>query len=955
MTAMASKGSRTVYACQSCGYQSRKWLGKCPDCGGWNTFVEERERAAPKEGAHGPRTGLRLRESKPVLFNEIEAQDDSREVTRIEEFDRVLGGGIVPGSLVLIGGEPGIGKCLAGSTRILDPVSGAFSEITEYANAPRPVLSLDTVTHRLTPQQDVRFLDQGVQTVIEVATRLGRKLRCTPSHPMLTPEGWRAAQELAPGTRIAAPLALPYFGQKEMSEAEVKLIAYILSDGSAQGGVSVTSAIPEIGVDLRDVARQFGMELKVYKKSNNKALEYRFVQPWAKRAQARHEFAEAVRQVQATAGLSWAAWARDASVDYYRLRAWRVGRCVPSVEELHRLAQAARVDITALAPQGRETAEHTSSVARFLESLGLRFTKAAQKAAPDCVFQLPKRRMALFLKVLFSCDGSVYVTTEKQVGVSYSTISRRLAEDVQHLLLRFGFITKLRSRQSQVNGQAYQAWEVQLLGVGAVKRFLAKIGIWGREAAKERLSMMNEPKLSSTHFNTIPTGLFFWRHLRIAAPGLSFKGIAAHAGVSLHPSRANGPVCRSTALALASAYPSAYLQRLAFSDIYWDEIESVTSAGDERVYDLAVPPHSNFVANDLIVHNSTLLSQVADKLSALYGNVLYVSGEESERQIKLRGERLGVNPAGLYLLSETNLERVFDEINKLQPQAIIIDSVQTIFSEKLESAPGSVSQVREVAGQFLLLAKNLTVPVFLIGHVTKEGMIAGPKALEHIVDTVLYFEGERHHNHRILRAAKNRFGAANELGIFEMTGAGLIGVPNPSEIFLSERPIGASGSAVIAAVEGARPMLVEIQALVSSSKFGTGRRTTQGVELNRVALLVAMLEKRVGFHLSGDDIFVNLVGGISLDEPAVDLGIVAAVASSFRNIPIDEHTIVFGEVGLAGEIRATNHAAVRLREAARMGFRRVVLPKNNLSGLPEDDRLEVIGVRSVSDALDALF
>jgi DNA repair protein RadA/Sms len=952
---MASKGSRTVYACQSCGNQSRKWLGKCPDCGGWNTFVEERERAAPKEGAHGPRGGLRLRETKPVPFTEIEAQDDSREVTGIEEFDRVLGGGIVPGSLVLIGGEPGIGKCLAGSTRILDPVSGAFSEITEYASAPRAVLSLDKLTHRLTPQQAVRFLDQGSQMVVEVVTRLGRKLRCTPSHPILTPEGWRAVEELAPGARVAAPLTLPYFGQAEMPEAAVKLIAYILSDGSAQGQVSVTTAIPEIEDDLRDLARQFSMELKVYKKRDNKARQYRFVQPWEKRARARQEFAEAVKRVQAATGLGWAAWARGAGVHYHQLHAWRNGKCVPTAEELRRLAKAAQVDVDALAPQAREIAEHTSSVARFLEALGLRFIKAAQKAVPDCIFRLPRQQLGLFLKVLFSCDGSVFVSADKQTGVSYSTISRRLAEDVQHLLLRFGFIAKLRSKQQRVNGQAYQAWEVQLLGVSAVNRFLAEIGIWGREAAKEKLAMMSEPKLSSTHFNTIPTGPFFWRHLRDAAPGLSFKRIAAHAGISLHPDRMDGPVCRSTVLALASAYPSAYLQRLARSDIYWDEIQSITPTGEERVYDLSVPPHSNFVANDLIVHNSTLLSQVADKLSSIYGSALYVSGEESERQIKLRGERLGVNPAGLYLLSETNLERVFDEINKLQPQAIIIDSVQTIFSEKLESAPGSVSQVREVAGQFLLLAKNLTVPVFLIGHVTKEGMIAGPKALEHIVDTVLYFEGERHHNHRILRAAKNRFGAANELGIFEMTGAGLVGVPNPSEVFLSERPIGASGSAVIAAMEGTRPMLVEIQALVSSSKFGAGRRTTQGVEINRVALLVAMLEKRVGFHLSGDDIFVNLVGGLTLDEPAVDLGIVAAVTSSFRNIPINEHTVVFGEVGLAGEIRATNHAAVRLREAARMGFKRVVLPKNNLSGLPEDDRLEVIGVRSVGDALDALF
>jgi DNA repair protein RadA/Sms len=355
------------------------------------------------------------------------------------------------------------------------------------------------------------------------------------------------------------------------------------------------------------------------------------------------------------------------------------------------------------------------------------------------------------------------------------------------------------------------------------------------------------------------------------------------------------------------------------------------------------------------VGKSTLLMSVADKLSTVYGNVLYISGEESERQIKLRGERLGLNPESLFLLAETSLERIFDEINRLTPQAVIVDSIQTVFSEKIESAPGSVSQVREAAGQFLLLAKNLTIPVFLIGHITKEGAIAGPKALEHIVDTVLYFEGERYHNHRILRAAKNRFGAANELGIFEMTGAGLLGVPNPSELFLSERPLGVAGSAVLAAMEGTRPMLVEIQALVSSSKFGNGRRTTQGVELNRVALIVAMLEKRVGLLMSGDDIFVNLVGGMTLDEPAVDLGIVAAVVSSFRNIPINQHTIVFGEVGLAGEVRASTQAGIRLREAARMGFKRAIVPQNNLSGLEEDDRLEVIGVRSVVEALEALF
>lgn len=379
-----------------------------------------------------------------------------------------------------------------------------------------------------------------------------------------------------------------------------------------------------------------------------------------------------------------------------------------------------------------------------------------------------------------------------------------------------------------------------------------------------------------------------------------------------------------------------------------DEFDRVLGGG-------IVPGSLVLLGGEPGIGKSTLLSQVADRLSRLYGRVLYVSGEESDRQIKLRGERLGINPAGLYLLSETSLERVLTEIDRLQPRAVILDSVQTIYSAKLESAPGSISQVREVAGQFLTLAKRLGLPVFLIGHVTKEGTIAGPKALEHIVDTVLYFEGERHHQHRILRAAKNRFGAANELGIFEMTSTGLVGVPNPSEIFLSERPLGASGSVVIAAMEGTRPMLVELQALVSSSRFGTGRRTTQGVELNRVVLLVAMLEKRVGFQLAGDDIFVNLVGGISVDEPAIDLGILAAVTSSFRNIPLHPRTVVFGEVGLAGEVRATSHAAVRLREAARMGFQRVVMPLNNVGGLPVDDRLDIVGVRSVTDALDAIF
>jgi DNA repair protein RadA/Sms len=368
-----------------------------------------------------------------------------------------------------------------------------------------------------------------------------------------------------------------------------------------------------------------------------------------------------------------------------------------------------------------------------------------------------------------------------------------------------------------------------------------------------------------------------------------------------------------------------------------------------------VPGTLVLIGGDPGIGKSTLLLQVADKLSESGTLVLYVSGEESERQIKLRGERLGVTASKLFLLPETNLENIFREIERLKPGTIIVDSIQTVFSSGLESAPGSVSQVREVAHQFLMLAKNRGIPVFLIGHITKEGSIAGPKALEHIVDTVLYFEGERHHNHRIVRAVKNRYGAANEVGVFEMTGRGLMPVANPSQMFLQERPQNVAGSIVTACMEGTRPLLVEIQALVSGNKYGTGRRMTQGLDQNRVALLIAMLEKRAGLQLSGDDVFVNIAGGLEVDEPAADLGVITAIASSFKNKDVDPHTAVFGEIGLTGEVRGAMQASVRAREAQALGFKKIVMPASNVAGLERLLGVRVVGVKSVDEALAELF
>ncbi len=381
-----------------------------------------------------------------------------------------------------------------------------------------------------------------------------------------------------------------------------------------------------------------------------------------------------------------------------------------------------------------------------------------------------------------------------------------------------------------------------------------------------------------------------------------------------------------------------------------DEFDRVLGGG-------IVPGSLVLLGGEPGIGKSTLLLQAAAEFARTVGPVLYSSGEESEHQVKRRGARLGVGRAPLYLLAETCLERILEEVARLKPALLIVDSIQTVFSMKLQSAPGSIGQVREAATQLLFAAKGQNVPTFLVGHVTKEGSLAGPKALEHVVDTVLYFEGEHHHAHRIVRAVKNRFGAVSELGVFEMTGGGLRPVPNPSKLFLAERPATTPGSAVVCCIEGSRPILIEVQALVSSSTYGNARRMAIGIDQNRLSLLLAVLEKRAGLNLVGADVFVNVAGGLSVDEPAADLGLIAAVGSSARNRPVLPNTAVFGEVGLAGEVRGITQASRRVREAAQMGFTRCVLPRGNLEG-PEagaDGGCELVGVSNLGEALDALF
>ena len=396
---------------------------------------------------------------------------------------------------------------------------------------------------------------------------------------------------------------------------------------------------------------------------------------------------------------------------------------------------------------------------------------------------------------------------------------------------------------------------------------------------------------------------------------------------------------------------------VALNDIATDNEDRIRTHMQEldRVLGGGIVPGSLvLVGGDPGIGKSTLLLQVCQRLCEEQKQVFYISGEESLKQIKLRANRMGTFKETLYLLCETNLEVIRNVIEKRKPDIVVIDSIQTMYSEEVSSAPGSVSQVREATNVLMQLAKGLGISIFIVGHVTKEGTVAGPRVLEHMVDTVLYFEGDRHASYRILRGVKNRFGSTNEIGVFEMRQNGLVEVKNPSEFMLNGKPEHAAGSVVACSMEGTRPILIEIQALVCNSNFGVPRRTAAGTDYNRVNLLMAVLEKRLGLHLSNYDAYVNIAGGVKMNEPAIDLGIVMAIVSSYKNQAIDEKTIVFGEVGLSGEIRAVSMPEQRVAEAKKLGFETCIIPEVSKDMVKGVQGIKVIGVKNIGDAIQLL-
>lgn len=408
-------------------------------------------------------------------------------------------------------------------------------------------------------------------------------------------------------------------------------------------------------------------------------------------------------------------------------------------------------------------------------------------------------------------------------------------------------------------------------------------------------------------------------------------------GMSSRP----GLTHRGVPIALPDIPPDSH-QRLLLP---MDEFNRVLGGG-------LVPGSLVLIGGDPGIGKSTLLLQASADLAA-HGKVLYISGEESPQQVKLRATRLNIKGENLLILAETNMNLILDQIEQAPPKFLVVDSIQTVYLPELQSAPGAVGQVRECAARFQEIAKNRGIATFLIGHVTKSGAIAGPRVLEHIVDTVLYLEGERFYTYRLLRSVKNRFGATNEVGVFEMSDKGMTEVKNPSEMLLSERLPNASGSAIAVSMEGTRPLLVEIQALASTTAFGNPRRTANGLDFNRLLLIIAVLSKRVGMQLADQDVFMNVVGGMQIDEPASDLAVAAALASSFRNRPVAADVVLMGEIGLSGELRAIGHIETRLKEAAKMGFKRCILPASTQLKQLTNPPLQLLPTRSLADALEA--
>ncbi len=873
---MATK-TRSRYVCQECGKQSLRYMGRCPSCGEYNTMVEEVVEVARPGARAAMQQRVVLPNASPQRLADVGTEEGQRLQVPIGEFNRVLGGGLVPGSIILLGGEPGIGKCVAGDTLVptehgLIPISALRpdDEAEGFSELAVGVQSIDG------QRSASHFYNSGIQPTKSLRTNMGFELQATYVHPLLTlsttgNKSWKQMQDIEPGDYVA------------------------VQRHGAVWGKDVCLPFLEYPVQTNAVVPSFP-------------------------AQVDEEMAYCVGLLIGDGGLT----------DFGHVNLTTADEDIAAIFERWIMSLGLKV--------GRiRTAKYRLSVNsrmfhRWLEDIGVKSCRAEHKVVPDFVRRSPERIARAFLQGLFDTDGSSNTNAAGVLpgAIEYCTVSKQLARHVHLLLLQFGIIGKLRFKKNQNQG----AWIIQLLGNNA-RLFYERVGfrLTRKQASRTLLSEKRNNNLdvipylpAADPFQIPHTHRWDRRYLRgLRAP--SYTKLAA----------------------ITDFVPE--LKTLLEPNFYWDEVVEVTESGLTECYDLCVPDTHAFVTNGIVSHNSTLLAQVSAMLAQHAGRVLYASAEESTRQLKMRADRLQLHADELFLMTETNLKNILDHVYNLNPTVLIIDSIQTIYTEESESSPGSVSQVRECASRLQMLAKTSGISVFLVGHVTKEGNIAGPRTLEHLVDTVLYLEGDPFQAYRLLRSVKNRFGATSEVGVFEMTGMGMEEVANPSAAFLAERVVNQPGTAIAVTMEGTRPLLVEIQALTSQTTFGNPRRTPNGIDYNRLLLISAVLSKRLGLKLHEQDIFINVVGGMKVDEPASDLAMALAMASSYHSQAIPPDMALVGEVGLSGELRTVGQLPARLAEAAKLGFTRVMVPKlrRRLEALPPG--LKLVEVRNVGEAL----
>ena len=837
--------SHSQYVCQQCGYSQVGWAGKCPNCGSWGSLVETIVSTESSRGRKGSKSSTGIKKN-PVSLSSIPSKSTARISTKISELDRVLGGGLVPGQVVLIAGEPGIGKCVAADTLIPTERGLVSIEKLKPKNANKGFVELRIAVQSLNGLQETsHFYTSDEQITKRITTRMGYELQATYTHPILTlsqegKKSWKNMEQIRVGDYVAIQrhdaiwgnnTSLPPFKFRINTNAVVpifpkkidKNMAYCLGllvgDGGLTdfGHVNLTTADSEIKENFENWISSLGLKTGI--------LRYRL------------------------------------SVNNRLFHLW-------------------------------------------LRHIGFISVRAQLKSIPELILSAPKQIVRAFLQGLFDTDGS---SNSKSGGsmpgvIEYCTTSKQLAKQVHLVLLQFGIVGKLRFRKNKKQG----AWILQLLGDSA-RLFYSEIGF---RLSRKQNSMRLLSKLSNSNLDVIP-------HL----PFIDLSRIPSDHRWDRRYLRGMRSASYKKLKEIARYVPE--LRVLLEPQFYWDKVESVADMGNSVCFDLCIPKTHSLVTNGIVSHNSTLLLQLADKL----GDVLYVCGEESGSQIKVRAERLGIKKNSISLLEETDVDSVVETTSTFKGttlKGVVVDSIQTMTTEDLNGLAGSVGQVRECAFRLLRIAKEKNIPLFLVGHVTKEGTVAGPAVLAHIVDTLLWFEGDKSLTLRLLRAVKNRFGPTDEVGIFEMEDKGLIPETNVEKIFISREHMDVAGSVVTSTLQGTRPLLVEIQALVVSSKMPFPKRVAQGVDSRRLELLLAVLIRRCGLPLYEYDVFVNVAGGIKVVEPASDLAICLAIASSFFDKPLPKGSLALGEVGLLGEIREVVAQDKRVKEARRLGLIRPI-------------------------------